>query len=116
MAVNIRLDARRRMGKLLSSSEIQRRISCLDVRMAKFSADIMEAVSMTTDNARLNESEVFALFELAAKMDIRMDGSDGGARLDAIDGHAAVTMDFANLFRLYQRLVRPDSDRKETSV
>lgn len=103
MTGNIRLDAKRRMSRLLVSDEIQTRISSLQADCARFSADILEGISSTTENAHLNESEVFAIFELAEKMNIRM-ADEGGARLGNLNGHAAITMDFANLFALFQKI------------
>lgn len=106
MKVNKRQEARRRMSRLLVTDEIQKRIERLGVKREDFSADLLSAVASSDLNADLNESEVFALFELSAKMGLRIDGSENGARLDSITGHAAVTIDFANLFTLYKR-IRP---------
>lgn len=104
MAVDKCTNARRRMSRLLVTDEIQNRIDRLNVKKSEFTADLLSAVASSNENADLNESEVFALFELSVKMGIRLDGADSGARLDNLNGHAAVTMDFANLFRLYKRL------------
>lgn len=105
MTGNVRLDARRRMSRLLISDEIQRRISRLNVNKGDFSADLLSGVSLSADNARLNESEVFALFELCARMNIRIAGNACGARLDEMNGHPAVTLDFASLCALNKRLL-----------
>ncbi len=104
MAMNKRLEARRRMSRLLVTDEIQKRIDRLNVCRDEFSADLLSAVASSAENADLNESEVFALFELSAKIGLRLDGMEGGARLDNLNGHAAITMDFANLFNLYKRI------------
>lgn len=104
MTANKRLEARKRMSRLIVTEEIQKRIARLNVDQGEFSADLMSGVAASADNAALNESEVFALFELAAKMGIRLNESENSARLSAINGHAAITMDFANLFSLYQRI------------
>ncbi len=102
--MNKRQEAKRRMSRLLVTDEIQKRIDRLGVIHGEFSADFLSAVASSAGNAFLNESEVFALFELAAKMGLRLDGAESGARLDNLNGHAAITMDFANLFALYKRI------------
>ena len=104
MRVNEFLEARRRMSKLLVSEEIQKRISRLPVRRAEFSADILAGISASARNAFLNESEVFALFELAAKMGLRLNEEMCGAYLINLNGHPAVTMDFASLMKIYKRM------------
>lgn len=104
MASSKRLEARRRMSRLIVTDEIQKRIDRLNVNRQEFTADLLSAVASSCENADLSESEVFALFELSAKMGLRLDGAEGGARLDNLNGHAAVTMDFANLFTLYKRI------------
>ena len=108
MAAGKRFEARRRMCRLIVTDEIQNRIDRLNVNKENFSADLLSAVAASSENADLNESEVFALFELCAKMGLRLDGAEGGARLDSLNGRAAVTMDFANLFSLYKQSHRKD--------
>lgn len=104
MTMSKRQEARRRMSRLLVSEEIQRRMDRLPVEKGDFSADLLQGVGASAETAALNESEVFALFELAAKLGLRLDGGENGARLDALGGHPAVTMDFANLYRFYRLL------------
>ncbi len=104
MRVNEFLEARRRMSRLLVSEEIQKRISRLPVKCAVFSADILSGITASARNAYLNESEVFALFELAAKMGLRLNEENCGAYLTNMNGHPAVTMDFANLMDLFKRM------------
>ncbi|MBR3928061.1 MAG: hypothetical protein IKJ65_03540 [Clostridia bacterium] len=102
MTANRRLDARKRMSGLLVSEEIQKRIARLPVKRAEFAEDLLSGVAASEKNAGLNESEVFALFELAAKMNIRLNEEEGNAYLAEMNGHPAVTMDFANLHKLYR--------------
>lgn len=104
MRVNEFLEARRRMSRLLVSEEIQKRISRLPVNRAVFSADILSGITASSRNAFLSESEVFALFELAAKMGLRLNEENCGAYLTNMNGHPAVTMDFANLMELSRRM------------
>ena len=104
MRVNEFLQARRRMSKLLVSEEIQKRIARLPVVRAEFTADILSGVSASARNAYLNESEVFALYELAAKMGLRLNEENGGAYLINMNGHPAVTIDFASLMAVYKRM------------
>ena len=108
MTANRRLDARKRMSGLLVSEEIQKRIARLPVKHAEFTADLLSGVAASVQNAELNESEVFALFELAAKMNIRLNEEKGSAYLTQMNGHPAVTMDFANLYELYKLIHRED--------
>ena len=110
MTVNEFLEARRRMTRLLNSEEIDKRISRLPVKRAEFTADILSGVAASSKNTFLNESEVFALFELAAKMHIRLNEEKCGAYLTNMNGHPALTMDFSNLYRLYKRM--PDEQRQ----
>ncbi len=104
MTISKRAEARRRMSRLIVTDEIQNRIDRLNVSREEFSADLLSAVASSAENADLNESEVFAIFELSAKMGLRIDGNESGARLDNLNGHAAITMDFANLFNLFKRM------------
>lgn len=104
MTVNEFMEARRRMTRLLTSEEIDKRIARLPVKRAEFTADILSGVASSSRNTFLNESEVFALFELAAKMHIRLNEEKCGAYLTNMNGHPALTMDFANLYRLYKRM------------
>ena len=92
------------MSRLLVSDEIQKRINRLNVDRAEFSSDMLAGVASNMENAALNESEVFALFELAAKLGIRLEEEKGHAYLTEMNGHPAVTMDFANLYELFKRI------------
>ena len=104
MTVNEFMEARRRMTRLLTSEEIEKRVSRLPVKRAEFTADILSGVAASSKNTYLNESEVFALFELAAKMHIRLNEEKSGAFLTNMNGHPALTMDFSNLYRLYKQM------------
>lgn len=104
MMTNKETDARKRMSRLLISEEIQKRIARLDVDRAEFSADMLSGIASTPKTSALNESEVFALFELAARLNLRLNREEGHAYLSEMNGHPAVTMDFANLHMLLRRI------------
>ncbi|MBQ1255803.1 MAG: hypothetical protein IIW08_05080 [Clostridia bacterium] len=104
MTQNEFFEARRKMSRLLASEEIGKRIALLPVRRNEFTKDILSGIASSTANAFLNESEVFALYELSAKMGLRLNEEKCGAFLTCMNGHPAVTMDFANLMNLSRRL------------
>ena len=107
--------ARRRMAKLLTSDAAQYRISKLPMNPGEFSADVIEAYSADEAVARLDETEVFAVCEMAAKMRLRV-GPGRDAALNAYRGRAVLTMGFAALHMLSKHICEPKDGKKEAKA
>ncbi|MBQ3078600.1 MAG: hypothetical protein IJC48_01190 [Clostridia bacterium] len=93
-------EARKRMGALLVTDNAQARISRLNVNAGEFAADVMEGYTASPDNALLDPTEVFAVFELAAKIGLRVKEDGGDAALSAKNGRACVVVSFAGLYAI----------------
>lgn len=104
MQKKIEIDARKRMSRLLLTPEAQKKMDRLKTDKAEFCADVMGAVSRTGETALLDETEVFAVCELAARLGIRTGVVPNGARLDYEKGRAVLTVDFACLSDACRRL------------
>ena len=96
-------NARRRMARLLSSDAAQERISRLDADPGEFCADVIEAYCAGGEVAALDETEVFAVCEMAAKMHIRF-GPGKEACLGAHRGRAVLLLGFPALHMLSKRI------------
>lgn len=98
-----KLDARKRMSRLLLTREIQERIEKLPVSMSDFSSDMLFACASTDEMALIDEFEVFAVGEIAAKMGFRLNGGQGEASLSYKSGHACLEADFSALLSACKR-------------
>lgn len=92
--------ARRRMGALLSSDSTQARLMRLNVDIGEFCADVMQAYANNIDVAKLDESEVFAICEMAARLNLSIAPAMGDARLTAARGRAKLLIGFPALYKL----------------
>ena len=99
MSHTTRLNARRRMARLLSSDAAQYRIARLPVNPGEFCADVIEAYASGDDAARLDETEVFAVCEMAAKLGLSL-GPGRDVLLGARRGRATIVMGFSALHTL----------------
>lgn len=100
---NTRVEARKRMARLLTSDAAQYRLSRLPVDTGEFCADVMEAYADREEVAALDETEVFAVCELAAQM--RLGFAPGAeAVLSARKGRAVLILGFPALYAVAKRL------------
>ena len=63
-----------------------------------------EGVPCRSHAEMLTEDEMVSAVEAAAKLGIRLEEEKGHAYLTEMNGHPAVTMDFANLYELFKRI------------
>lgn len=99
----VKNDARKRMARLLTSDAARYRLSRLPVDAGEFAADVMEAYAAGDAVSSLDETEVLAVCELAAKMGLRF-APGGDAALSARKGRAVMVMGFAAMYAVCKRL------------
>lgn len=103
MAVYTRAEARRRMARLLSSDAVHARLARLPADVGEFCADVMDAYAASEEVWRLDETEVLAVCELAARMKIRF-SPGGDAHLSARKGRAVMVLGFGALYSVSRRM------------
>lgn len=104
--MTVTMNARRRMARLLSSDAAQYRISKLSRDPGAFSADVIDAFSANEDVARLDETEVFAVCELAERLRLCF-GPGKEAFLAAHNGRCVLSVGFSALHRLSKLVMEP---------
>lgn len=100
-------EARRRMGRLLTSDNIQARLARLPVDVGEFCADVIEAYTTSEEVCRLEASEVLAVCEMAATLGLSVAPEGGQARLTACRGRAGLLLSFSGLHRLVRARMNP---------